>query len=137
MPTREIDTPKKPGLEATQFFDDFVDAFGTFEGSIVARLFVHPYLAVDQHGNQSVFDGPEDTATYFQKHLDGYKSEGSKSCSYQSLEVEPIGSLGAIASVTWSLTGSDENVIASWRESYCVSRKNGEMLAYASIDHAT
>ena len=134
---RELDVMNRLTTEATQFFDDFVAAFGTFEGSIVARLFVHPYLAVDQHGNQKVFDGPEDTATYFQEYLDGYKFDGSKSCSYQSLEVEPIGTLGAIASVTWSLTSADGNEISSWRESYCVSRKNGKMLAYASIDHAT
>lgn len=123
--------------EATQFFDDFVVAFSTFEGGIVAGLFVHPYLAVDQHGDQSVFERPEDTATYFQKHLDRYKSDGCESCSYQSLEVFPIGRLAALASVKWSLTNADGKEISSWRESYCVSRKNGEMLAYASIDHAT
>lgn len=122
--------------EATQFFDGFVAAFGTFEGSIVARLFVHPYLAVDQYGNQRVFEGPEDTALYFQEHLDRYKSGGCESCSYHSLEVVPMGTLGALTSVTWSLTNADGKETSSWRESYCVSRKNGRMLAYASIDHA-
>jgi hypothetical protein len=133
---QELDVMDRLISEATQFFDDFVDAFGTFEGSIVARLFVHPYLVVDQHGSQSVFEGPEDTAVYFQEYLDGYKSGGSESCSYQSLEVVAIGTLGALASVPWSLTNADGEEINSWRESYCVSRKNGQMLVYASIDHA-
>jgi hypothetical protein len=133
---QELDVMDRLISEATQFFDNFVAAFDTFEGSAVARLFVHPYLAVDQHGDQSIFDSPDDTAMYFQEHLDAYKSGGSESCSYQSLDVVPMGSLGALASVTWSLTTADGNEISSWRESYCVSRKDGKMLAYASIDHA-
>ena len=127
---------KQLNSEATQFFDDFVAAFGTFDGSSVARLFIHPYLAVDQHGIQSVFSSPEDTAMYFQGHLERYKSSGAESCRYHSLEVVPIGTLGALASVTWSLASAHGSEISSWRESYCVSRKNGQMLAYASIDHA-
>ena len=122
-------------LEAKQFFDEFVVAFETFRGSTVARLFVHPYMAVDQHGNQRVFDTPKDTSDYFQEHLDRYRSGGSETCSYRFLEVVPIGALGALLSVTWSLENADGNEISCWRESYGVLRKNGRLLAYASIDH--
>ena len=134
--SNERNTVNRLTIEATQFFDAFVAAFVTFDGSVVARLFVHPYLAVDQHGNQKVFDGPEDTAKYFQVHLDSYKSTGSESCRYQLLEVVPVGAQGALASVTWRLENADGKEISSWRESYCVSRHSGQMLAYASIDHA-
>lgn len=122
--------------EATQFFDEFVHAFATFEGSSVARLFSHPYLAVDEQGNQRVFSGPEDTGKYFQGHLDRYKSDGSERCSYELLEVMALGLHGALVSVTWRLENAAGRKTSSWRESYCVSRKDGQLKAYASIDHA-
>jgi hypothetical protein len=123
--------------EASKYFDHFVEAFATFEGENVARLFTFPYLSVDHNGNRRVFSKFEETAKYFQEHLDSYKSSGSKSCSYDSLEVTPIGERGALAAVTWSLRNAAGSEINTWRESYCVLRNSGQMLAYASIDHAT
>lgn len=135
MPS-ELEVMNRLAEEATEFFDNFVAAFTTFDGEVVARLFSHPYLAVDQHGNQSVLDCTKDTARYFQNYLDEYKSSGSESCSYKDLEVVPIGKLGALASVTWTLRNAEGVKISSWRESYCVLRKSGQISAYASVDHA-
>ena len=122
--------------EATEFFDRFVAAFHTFDGEVVARLFSHPYLAVDQHGNQSVLECIKDTASHFQNYLDEYKTIGSDSCSYENLAVLPIGKMGALASVTWILRNAEGDETSSWRESYCVLRKSGQMKAYATVDHA-
>jgi Pyridoxamine 5'-phosphate oxidase len=123
--------------EASTYFDHFVEAFATFEGANVARLFTFPYFSVDSNGSRRVFSGFEETAHYFQEHLNNYSSSGSKSCRYNSLEVIPIGEDGALATVTWSLMDAAGNAINVWRESYCVLRNKGKMLAYASIDHAT
>ena len=132
----ELKLMKQLITEATEFLDSFVAAFSTFDGEVVARLFTYPYLAVDQHGNQSVFHGSKETARYFQKHLDGYKSGGSDSCSYQIHEVMQIGALGALLTVTWTLKDANGDEISSWGESYCVLRTNGKMSAHTSIDHA-
>lgn len=123
-------------IEATEFFDNFVAAFSTFDGALVARLFAHPYLAVDQDGNQRVFENTEATARYFQQHLDNYQSSGSESCRYHSLEVTPIGTQGALVTVTWSLRDPQDCERSTWRESYCVLSNNGKMSAHTSIDHA-
>ena len=123
--------------EVTAFFDSFVAAFGTFDGEVVSRLFSHPYLAVDQHGNQRVFNGAKAIASYFQHHLDNYKSIGSASCSYEALEIIPVGALSALVTVTWRLQGADGHELSTWRESYCVLQKEGgKLFACASIDHA-
>jgi hypothetical protein len=123
--------------EASMYFDHFVEAFATFEGENVARLFTFPYLSVELNGNRRVFSQFVETAKYFQEHLDSYKSSGSKSCSYGSLEVTPIGGRGALAAVTWSLRDAAGSAISDWRESFCVLRINGQILAYASIDHSS
>jgi hypothetical protein len=91
---------------------------------------------VDQFGSQSVFDGPEATAGYFQQHLDNYRSSGSESCSYHSLNIMPMGELSALVTVTWRLHDARGGELGSWRESYCVLRENGKLLACTSIDHA-
>ena len=122
--------------EAAAFFDSFVHAFATFDGEVVARLFSHPYLAVDQHGQTRAFDNAKATASYFQHHLDNYKTIGSDSCSYEALEVVPIGTPSALVTVTWRLQGADGHELSNWRESYCVLRKEGGMVACSSIDHA-
>ena len=122
--------------EAKEFFDQFVAAFGTFDGNVVARLFSHPYVAIDQHGNQKVLICDRETATYFQGYLDNYKSRGSESCCYEDLEVVPMGSLAALISVTWTLKNAEGVGIESWRESYCVLRKGGQLRASVSVDHA-
>lgn len=119
------------------YFDHFVEAFATFEGKNVARLFAFPYLSVGQNGNPRVFSQFEETATYFQEYLNSYKSSGCESCCYHALEVIPVGARGALATVTWSLRDAVGSEINTWRESYCVQRNDGQMLAYASIDHAT
>jgi len=123
-------------LEATRYFDDFVTAFSTFEGKVVASLFSYPYLAVDQAGMQSVFVDAQQTAEYFQVHLNNYKSEGCESCSYHSLDVVPVGGGGALATVTWLLKDGNGGEISTWRESYCVLRASGKLYAHTSIDHA-
>lgn len=123
--------------EVTQHLDSFVTAFGTFDGACVAQLFRHPYMAVDEQGKSRVFAATEDTAVYFQEHLDRYQSIGSKSCGYHTLKIVPLGKKSALVTVTWSLKNVDSIEISCWRESYCVSRHNGKLLAYASIDHAT
>ncbi len=136
MNTKGMDAFTSLTLEANRYFDDFVAAFSTFNGELVARLFSHPYMAVGAAGNSTILESPAQTTLYFQQYLDDYKSKGSKSCRYDALEVVPIGASSALLSVTWTLLNYDGKTISSWLESYCVARTNGGLLAYASIDHA-
>lgn len=136
MTTDRTDTSESLALEARQFFDDFVAAFSTFSGKVVARLFSHPYMVVYSDGSSTILESVEHTAQHFQKYLDGYKCKGSKSCHYEFLEVVPIGASGGLVSVNWRLKNSDGETIDSWSESYFVSRTTAGLLAYVSIDHA-
>ena len=134
MTSDGIESTESLLLEANRYFDDFVTAFATFSGEVVAGLFSHPYMAINSEANSTILESPAHTARYFQKFLDDYKSNGSKSCRYDFLEVVPIGSSGALLSVKWSLQHSAGENIDSWNESYCVLRTTEGMLAYVSID---
>jgi hypothetical protein len=48
----------------------------------------------------------------------------------------PMGELSALVTVTWRLHDARGGELGSWRESYCVLRENGKLLACTSIDHA-
>jgi hypothetical protein len=52
---KELKVMDQLAREASMYFDHFVEAFATFEGRSVARLFAFPYLSVDQKGNRRVF----------------------------------------------------------------------------------
>lgn len=136
MSTEGLNTEASQIAAAAAFFDNFVEAFATFQGASVADLFSHPYMAVDQAGKATILDSPANTAPYFQKYLDEYKASGSQTCRYHDLEVVSIGASSALVTVTWSLHDEAGLALDSWRESYCVSSASGRMLAYASIDHA-
>lgn len=122
--------------EAKLYFERFVDAFSTFDGSVVAKLFTTPYLAVDATGESNVFSTTTDIADYFQSYLDSYKSDGCVSCSFHDLEEFATGSNSAVLTVSWKLLRADKTEVSSWRESYNVLRLNNEIRAYASVDHA-
>ena len=121
---------------ARWFFDEFVAAFASFDGSVIARRYQSPYLALHADGSIDCFDTPAQIAAYFQKVVDDYHREGCRSCRYRDLEVMPLGSRSALATVTWDLLREDGAPVTSWRESYNLTRVGDSLRVVASVDHA-
>ena len=122
--------------EVTQFFDAFVEAFATFDGTIVAERYAPAFIAVHADGSLHNFTASVDIARYFQRFLDGYYADGCRSCGYHALEVVPIGEACVLATVTWELFDGSHTLVSTWRESYNLARQPSGLQVFASMDHA-
>lgn len=120
---------------AQKFFDEFVEAFRSFNGTTIAERYLAPYLAFHTHGSAEVFLSRADTAAYFQRIVTKYYAKGCRSCRYNGLEVVPIGRECAVATVTWELLAQDLSVLEVWRESYNLCLVEDRFLVFASTDH--
>jgi len=128
------DTPIE--REVVAFFDEFVEAFATFDGGVIARRYLVPYLAMHADGSTDTFTSSDEIAGYFQRIVDDYAARGCRACCYRELEVVPIGLNAALGTVTWSLLRADGTELTSWRESYDLVRADGRLKAFVSVDHA-
>lgn len=122
--------------EAAAFFDAFVEAFRSFNGQLIALRYLAPYSALHAGGSVECFSTPADIAGYFQKVVDGYRSQGCRSCRYGELEVVSMGQACVLGTVTWDLLLEDGSVFQSWRESYNLARTSEGLRVFATVDHA-
>lgn len=123
--------------EVAGFFDDFVVAFQTFDGAEIARRYVAPHIHCSATGQLEVFTEHAQIAEYFQRAVDTYYASGCRSCSYNNLAVEQLGEECVLGTVTWDGLKEDQTVLASWRESYNLCRRDGRLLIFASVIHST
>lgn len=121
--------------EVAAFFDAFVEAFRSFDGQLIARRYLAPYSALHAGGSVECFPTHPDIAAYFQKVVDGYHSQGCRSCRYRELEVVSMGHACVLGTVTWELLLEDGRVLQSWRESYNLARTEGGLRVFATVDH--
>ena len=121
--------------ELTDFFGEFVNAFSSFDGEVIAQRYTVPYLAVSADGSARVYTDRSDVAGYFQEVVDQYHAHGVRSCRYRDLQFTPIGSRFVLASVTWDLLLQDGTVQSTWRESYNIHRTPAGLRIQASTDH--
>jgi hypothetical protein len=119
----------EPDSRAHRFFDEFVEAFESFDGARLAERYASPYLAFHANGRSDVFSSNQDIAKYFQRE------KGVRSCSYKNLAVVRVGHESAFATVTWKLHAQDGNVLLAWRESYNLWFRGDKCLVFASTDH--
>jgi hypothetical protein len=127
-----------PDLEsrARAFFDDFVEAFCSFDGDIIAKRYLSPYLAFHSYGSAQVFMSSAETGTYFQRIVDDYHAMACRLCRYKDLAIIPLGKECALGTVTWELLAEDLSVIRAWRESYNLCLVDGRFMVFASTDYA-
>ena len=118
------------------FFDEFVEAFQSFSGEIIARRYLAPYFAVRADGRTDCFATDAEIVEYFQETVDAYHAQGGRTCRYTNLEVVPLSGHCAKGTVTWELLDGDGRVLNGWRESFNISRTGDEMKVFASVDHA-
>lgn len=121
--------------EVAAFFDAFVEAFRSFDGQLIARRYLAPYSALHAGDSVKCFPTHPDIAAYFQKVVDGYHSQGCRSCRYRELEVVSMGQACVLGTVTWELLLEDGRVLQSWRESYNLARTEGGLRVFATVDH--
>ena len=126
---------KRLQVEVIEFFDAFVEAFRSFNGSQIADRYLVAYVAVRAGGSMSCLLTRTEVARYFQSVVDGYFGEGCRSCRYKDIEVVPIGSQSALGTVTWDLLREDGRILTTWRESYNLVRREGGLRIFVSIDH--
>ena len=132
-------TVNAPTLEAAAsgFFDSFVAAFQSFEGTRIAALYRVPSVALQADGSLGCLTSQADVARYFQALVDDYRAQGCRACRYRDLEVAAIGARSALATVTWDLLDDEGKALKSWRESYNLHRTDaGPWRIFASADHA-
>ena len=118
------------------YFDDFVDAFATFDGSGIATKFTIPYMVREVSGTSKLFHSYSQISEHFQNYLDEYNEKGCTQCQYSNLDIKWLGSESALASVDWTLQNHSGSEVMSWTESYLLSLKGKQATAFASIDHA-
>jgi uncharacterized NTF2-like protein DUF6841 len=121
--------------EVIAFFDTFVVAFRTFDGSHIAQRYAVPYLALNTEGTAQCFADHAEIGRYFQSVVDNYRVRGCRSCRYKDLEVLPLGHKSGIGTVTWELLREDGSVLSVWRESYVLTRTENGLRILASVDH--
>ena len=122
--------------DVARFFDEFTEAFKSFDGSVIAERYFPSYIAMHADGKPECFTSTEEVAAYFQRYLDEYYSQGCRSCGYKALEVVPVGQGCALATVSWELYDAKGATLSEWRESYNLAYRDERLLVFASIDHA-
>ena len=127
----------QPEIQASarKFFDEFVEAFRSFNGNTIAERYLVPYLAFHIRGSAEVLLSSADTATYFQRIVDAYHATGCRSCRYNGLEVVSLGQECVVATVSWELLTEDLSVLNAWRESYNLCLVKDRFFAFTSTDH--
>lgn len=121
--------------DATLFFDDFVVAFSSLDGALIAQRYQAPYVSANAAGELQMFADQGAIAEYFCAVLAGYRQQGCTVCSYDHLQIVPLGSNAALATVCWRLFDNDGQQLGGWTESYNLLRLAQGLRIFASIDH--
>jgi hypothetical protein len=119
-----------------EFYDRFVRDFSTFDGELIASRYMHPYSAMSPDGDIWQCNSQSELVEYFQSLLDRHLSNGVVKGKYEDLETIPIGKKCHMASVTWTMTNADDQVVSHWRESYNLLETDDGLKIFTSIDHA-
>jgi hypothetical protein len=121
--------------QVTDFFDEFVKDFSTFDGEVIASRYRVPYQAVNAKGDIALFKTRTDIACYFQSVLNDYYQSGSRSCRYHQLDVKTVSDMCVLATVSWVLYSEQGRELSRWRESYMIWVDGSELSILSSVDH--
>lgn len=117
------------------FFTNFVTNFAAFDGSLIATRYRAPYVAISATGEPQILSTHTNIAQYFDGFLTQYQAQGCRSCAYQDLQISPLSPTQLVASVTWQLFDSQNQMVNSWRESYLLILRDLDWKIVISIDH--
>jgi len=119
----------------TQYFEEFCEDFGTFDGELIATRFISPLVVVSSEGEVGSYETEKSIASYFQRYLDEYQSKGVVSCVFKELEFSQVNKCSFLATVTWELLNKNSSIEVSWRESYNLVLLQGDLKAFTTYDH--
>jgi hypothetical protein len=118
-----------------EFFERFVEAFGSFSGPRVAALYHVPGIALRGDGSIEGLQARAEVEEFFQAALDGYRRDGCRTARFKDLEVVPMGGRSALGTVTWELLREDGSVLRAWRQSYNLAQVGEGWQVFASTYH--
>lgn len=123
-----------PG-EVAGFFDDFVEAFSSFNGARIATRYVVPGVALRGDGSIQWLQSREEGERFFQAAVDAYHRDGCRGIRFKDLGVVPMGGRSVLGTVTWELLREDGSVLRHWRQSYNLVRVEAGWQILASTYH--
>jgi hypothetical protein len=123
-----------PG-EIVGFFDDFVEAFGSFSGARIATRYLVPGVAVRGDGSIQYLQSRAEVEGFFQAAVDAYHRDGCRGIRFKDLDVVPMGGRSVLGTVTWELLGEEGSVLRQWRQSYNLVRVEAGWQILASTYH--
>jgi hypothetical protein len=129
----EDDMPDNKSEEAIKkLFDRFVEAFETFDGTIVGSLFIAPGVALKRDGTLQGFPVQQDIVAYYQTALDNYRASDCCGCRYSQLKIDFLNERSAVATATWDLLRRNDSVISHWRQAYFMTLSAGNWRIFGS-----
>jgi|ERR1700738_2884524 hypothetical protein len=117
------------------FFDDFVRAFCTFDGTKIAARYHAPGIALRADGLIQVMEMHSEIERVFEAAVAGYHRDGCRGIRFTDLEVVPMGERAVLGTVTWELLREDGSVLRRWRQSYNLVRVDSRWMVFASTHH--
>jgi hypothetical protein len=121
--------------EIATFFDDFVEAIGTFNGGRIAARYFVPGVALRGDGSIQSLESRAEVERFFQSAVDSYRRDGCRGTRFKDLDVVPMGGRSVLGTVTWELLREDRTVLRHWRQSYNLVRVEGGWQILASTYH--
>ena len=118
--------------EVAAFFERFVEAFKSFDGSRVAKLYFVPGVGLRGSGAIQAWTSETEVAEFFARALARYAARGVKTCRFTDLDVVPMGARAALGAVTWEMLTEAGSVAVTWRQSYNLVRADDGWKAWAS-----
>ena len=121
--------------EVRTFFEQYSDAFASFDGKAIAALYYMPTVTMRGDGSIHCLQSREDLASFFQGVVDTYRKDGYSGGSFKNFEVLAIGGLSALATMDWEMLRHDGSLIRRWRQSYNVVSTAGGWKILVSTFH--
>ena len=131
---RAADTRDVPA-DVVAFFDDFVEAFTSFNGARVAARYLVPGVALRGDGSIHCLQSRAEIDQFFQAALESYYRDGCRGIRFRDLEAVPMGSRSVLGTVTWELLRDDGSVLRHWSQSYNLVRVGTGWQILASTYH--
>jgi hypothetical protein len=121
--------------DINDFFNDFVRAFCTFDGTQIAARYYSPCVALRANGSIDVMPSRQVIETVFEAAVEGYHREGCRGIRFKDLDVVPMGERAVLGTVTWELLREDGTVLRQWRQSYNLVHVDTRWMVFASTHH--
>jgi len=121
--------------DVVTFFDDFVEAFTSFNGARVAARYLVPGVALRGDGSIHCLQSRAEIDRFFQAAVESYYRDGCRGIRFRDLEAVPMGSRSILGTVTWELLRDDGSVLRHWRQSYNLARVGTGWQILASTYH--